>query len=114
MLLFVSILKAISEILALSLLGQGILWLIAGRSRDSNFVYRMFAAVTRPVMRLARLLMPRFVLDRHIWMVTVLLVFIVWIFAGQQKLKLCVTEARASPLCVEIVQALKERSSTKQ
>ena len=42
-LLFVSILKAISEILALSLLGQGILWLIAGRSRDSNFVYRMFA-----------------------------------------------------------------------
>ena len=114
MLLFVSILKAISEILAFSLLGQGILWLIAGHSRDGNFVYKMFTAITRPVMRLARMLMPRFVLDRHIWMVTVLLVFIVWVFAGQQKLKLCVTEARDNPLCVEIVQALKERSGTKQ
>lgn len=110
-LLLVSILKAISEILAFSLLGQGILWLIAGRSRDTNFVYRMFATVTRPLMRLARMLMPRFVLDRHIWMVAVLLVFIVWVFAGQQKLKLCAAEARDSPLCVEIVQALKERRS---
>ena len=54
MLLVVSILKAFSEILAFSLLGQGVLWLIAGKSRDTNVVYRMFSIITRPVMRLAR------------------------------------------------------------
>ena len=109
MLLFVSILKAISEILALSLIGQGILWLIAGRSRDTNFVYKMLAAVTRPVMWLARLLTPRFVLDRHIWLVALLLVLAVWILAGSQKLTLCVTEAVDNPLCGQMVQTLKDR-----
>ena len=108
-LLLVSIVKAICEILVLSLAGQGILWLVAGRARESNFVYKMFAAVTRPVMRLARLITPRFVLDRHIWMVAVLLVLVVWFVAGTQKLKLCVTEAADSPLCGRMVQNLEER-----
>jgi hypothetical protein len=108
-LLLVSILKAISEILALSLLGQGILWLIAGRARESNFVYRMFSAVTRPVMRLARMITPRLVLDRHVWMVAVLLVFIVWVLAGAHKLRLCMSEASDSPLCGRMVQTLEER-----
>ena len=109
MLLLVSIVKAICEILVLSLAGQGILWLVAGRARESNFVYKMFAAVTRPVMRLARLITPRFVLDRHVWMVAVLLVLVVWFVAGTQKLKLCLTEAGDSPLCGRMVQNLEER-----
>jgi len=108
-LLLFSILKAVSEIVAFSLLGQGILHLIAGQRRESNFVYRMFAAITRPVMRLSRLLMPRFVLDRHIWMVAVLLVFLVWIVASQQKLRICLNEDPANPLCVEIARTLQER-----
>lgn len=113
MLLFVSIVKAISEILALSLVGQGILWLIAGRSRESNFVYKLFAAVTRPVMRIARMATPRFVLDRHIWMVAVLLVFVVWVLAGAHKLRLCVSEASDSPLCGQMVRTLEQRSGEK-
>ena len=109
MLLLVSILKAICEILALSLIGQGILWLIAGRARESNFVYRVFAAVTRPVMRLARALTPRFVLDRHVWLVAVLLVLVVWFFSGAHKLQLCLREGADSPLCGDIVHRLNER-----
>jgi len=114
MLFVLSIIKAICEILALAFLGQGVLWLVAGKSRESNFVYKMFAAVTRPVMWLARAIMPRFVLDRHIWMVAVLIVFASWVIAGQQKLKHCVTESPDSPLCVELVKALKERGSLKK
>jgi hypothetical protein len=108
-LLFVSIVKAISDILIFSMIGQGILWLIAGRARDSNFVYKLLSAVTRPVMRLARLISPRVVLDRHIWLVAMLLVVVVWGFSGAQKLRLCVTEAADSPLCGQMVQTLKER-----
>lgn len=109
MLLIVSIFKAFSEILALSLLGQGVLWLIAGKSRDTNVVYRMFAIITRPLMRLARLITPKLVLDRHVWMIAVLIVIIVWVFAGHEKLKLCMTESIDDPLCVEIKQGLERR-----
>ena len=113
MLLLLSIIKAICEILALALLGQGVLWLVAGKARETNFVYKMFASVTRPLMWLSRAIMPRFVLDRHIWMVGVFIVFALWVIAGQQKLKHCVTESPDSPLCVEIVKALKERGTLK-
>lgn len=109
MLLLVSILKAFSEILAFSLFGQGVLWVVAGKSRENNFVYKMFAAVTRPVMRLARFIMPRVVLDRHVWMVAVLIVLVVWVVAGQQKLRMCMNEAVNDPLCVEIKQGLEGR-----
>jgi len=108
-LLLLSILKASSEILAFSLVGQGILWLVAGKSRETNFVYRTFAAITRPVVRLARFITPRVVLDRHVWMVAVLIVIIVWVGSSSQKLKLCMTEAASDPLCVEIKQGLEER-----
>jgi hypothetical protein len=114
MLLLLSILKAISEILALALLGQGVLWLVAGKARDNNFVYKLFSSITRPVMWLARVLMPRIVLDRHIWLVAVLLVFMLWVVAGQQKLKHCVTLSPDDPLCVELVKAFKERAAQKK
>lgn len=109
MLLLLSILKAFSEILAFSLIGQGILWLVVGKSRATNFVYRIFAAITRPVIRLARFITPRIVLDGHVWMVAVLIVIIVWVGSSSQKLKLCMTEAANDPLCVEIKQGLEER-----
>lgn len=109
MLLIVSIFKAFSEILALSLLGQGVLWLVAGKSRDTNVIYRMFSVITRPVMRLARLVTPKLVLDRHVWMIAVLIVIVVWVFAGHEKLKLCMTDSIDDPLCVEIKQGLERR-----
>jgi hypothetical protein len=113
MLLLLSIIKAISEILALTFLGQGVLWLIAGKARENNFVYKLFSAVSRPVMWVARAIMPRFVLDRHIWMVAVLIVLVMWVVAGQQKLRHCLMEGQDSPLCVELVKAVKERQSGK-
>ena len=113
MLLLLSIVKAICEILALALAGQGVLWVVAGKSRQDNIVYKMFAAVTRPLLWLTRTIMPRFVLDRHIWMVVVLIVLVLWFTSAQQKLKHCVTVSPDSPLCVELVNALKERGALK-
>jgi hypothetical protein len=110
-LLLVTIFKALSELLALCLVGQGALWLLAGHAREQNLVYRMFAAVTRPVMRMARWLMPRFVLDRHIWLVALLIVLLVWIVAGQQKLRICVGDTPNDPLCADLVKQLHERKS---
>ena len=66
MLQLVIILKAINEIALLSLLAQGILFLFAGAKRDGNVIYFIFKTITSPVMKLARLITPRFVLDQHI------------------------------------------------
>lgn len=84
----VTILKALIEIAGLSLLGQGVLYLFAGASRERNFVYIMFRTVTAPVFRLTRFITPRFILDRHIWMLTPLVVLMLWALATYFKIKI--------------------------
>lgn len=72
----VIILKAINEIALLSLLAQGILFLFAGAKRDSNPIYFIFKTITAPIMKLARLISPRFVLDQHVGFVALFLLLV--------------------------------------
>lgn len=90
MLALVSILKLVAEIALLALLGQGILALLAGRQRESNLFYQVFQIITRPVVRLARALSPRIVLDRHVPLVAFLLMAFVWIAATATKISICI------------------------
>jgi hypothetical protein len=69
----VVILKAINEIALLALLGQGILFLFAGAKRDSNPIYFIFKTITSPIMKLARLITPRIIIDQHIGFVALFL-----------------------------------------
>jgi uncharacterized protein YggT (Ycf19 family) len=73
MLQFVILLKALNEVALMALLGQAALYLLAGSRRDSNPIYALLKAVTSPVMKLARLVTPRIVLDRHIGFVALFL-----------------------------------------
>jgi hypothetical protein len=81
MLLLAIVLKGLAEVVLLVMLGQGILHVLAGGTRDQNLVYRMFATVTRPLMRAARAITPRFIVDQHIWLVALFLVILVWVLA---------------------------------
>lgn len=78
-LMLLTIVKALAELAALFLLGQGILYLLAGQKRDTNFFYQLFRTLTGPVVRVTRWLTPRFVLDRHIPYVSFLLLFWIWL-----------------------------------
>lgn len=69
----VVILKAINEIALLSLIAQGILFLFAGARRDTNPIYLLFKTLTLPVMKFARLITPRIVIDQHIGFVALFL-----------------------------------------
>ena len=91
MLQLVVILKAIVEVAIFAFLGQGILYVLAGSKRDNNFVYGIFKTLTSPVMKLARLLSPRIVLDRHIWLVALLLLMAAWIGLTLAKINLVLT-----------------------
>ena len=89
-LLLVNILKTIAEIALLALVGQWVLGLLAGAKRDTNFFYRVLEVMTRPFVRLARLLSPRVVLDRHVPLVAFLLLAFGWLAVTVMKINLCV------------------------
>ena len=90
MLLLVNILKTIAEIALLALVGQWVLGLLAGAKRDTNFFYRVLEVMTRPFVRLARLLSPRVVLDRHVPLVAFLLLAFGWLAVTVMKINICV------------------------
>ena len=78
-LLLLVILKALAELAFMFLLGRGALYVLAGRKRAGNLFYQVLCIVTDPVLRLARWLTPRLVIDAHIPFVALLLVAWVWL-----------------------------------
>ena len=78
-LLLVVMLKALAELAFLFLLGRGLLYVLAGRKREGNLFYQVFCIVTNPLLRAARWLTPRMVLDNHIPFVALVLVAWVWL-----------------------------------
>ena len=85
----VSILRALVEVAGFSLLGQGVLGMLAGKYRDQNLFYRVLRIVTQPVVRAVRFITPRFVIDRHIPVLTFFLLFWLWIVLALVKRHLC-------------------------
>lgn len=85
----VSILRALVEVAGLALLGQGLLAILAGKRRQDNFVYRLFQVVTGPVTRAVRRVMPRFIIDAHIPLVSFFLLLWLWIALAVLKRYLC-------------------------
>ena len=78
-LLIVSVLKALVEIAAMSLLAQGVIAVLSGNARQRNFVYQLFQVVTAPIIKLARALSPRFIADQYLGLVGFFILFWLWI-----------------------------------
>ncbi|EIJ42250.1 hypothetical protein BegalDRAFT_1355 [Beggiatoa alba B18LD] len=77
MLQLIIILKAIVEIALFALIGQGILYVLAGQARQHNPFYVLLQIITSPATKLIRLLMPRVIIDRHISVLTFFL--LLWV-----------------------------------
>jgi hypothetical protein len=73
------ILKALTEVALLALLGQGLVALFSGANRDKNVVYQIFKIVTGPPVKLTRLITPRFIVDTHVPFVAFFLLFWLWV-----------------------------------
>lgn len=89
MLLLLTSIKLVTEIALMAMLGQWVLGLLAGAKRESNLVYQLFAVLTKPVIRLARWLAPRVVIDRHVPLVAFLLLLFSWLVATLSRIQLC-------------------------
>ena len=72
-------LKAVVEVAGFAYLGQGLVALFSGSRREQNVIYQVFRIVTGPVTRATRLLMPKFIPDRHVPFVAFGLLLWAWI-----------------------------------
>lgn len=88
------IVKGLAEMLLLVLLGQGLLYLLAGSGRHQNLVYRMFTAVTAPIVKAVRFITPRFIVDQHLGLVAFFLLALLWLLAFALKVHFVVEAAR--------------------
>ncbi|MFN4325123.1 MAG: hypothetical protein ACK4FP_04440 [Azonexus sp.] len=77
-LFLISALRAVIEMLGLSLIGQGALFVLAGRRRESNRIYQLFDLITRPPRRVVALAMVG-ASGRTIGLVCFILLFLLWL-----------------------------------
>lgn len=90
MLTFLTFAQLVLYIALLALLGQGLLYLLAGPKRDTNVFYRMLEIVSRPFTKVVRKLTPAKVADRHVPFVTFFLLVIVYAVVTFERIDLCV------------------------
>ena len=88
--LLVTIARALVEVAGTLMLGQGILWIFGPKARDGNFVYDLFKMGTRPLIRLTRIITPRFVHDAHVGFVSFFILTCLWLGLAFAKRYLCV------------------------
>jgi hypothetical protein len=89
MLLFFSAAKLVIEIAVLVLLGQWVLGMLVGQKREHNLVWQGLQVAAKPFVRLARLLSPRIVLDRHVPLVAFVLLAVSWLGVTVAKIAHC-------------------------
>jgi hypothetical protein len=73
------ILQLLATLVLMFLLGQGVLYVLAGQKRDSNLFYQLFQITTRPALRFTRWITPKVIVDRHIPFVAFLLAAWIWV-----------------------------------
>ncbi len=88
MLTLIVIAKALLEVAGFAMLGQAALFILAGRRRDQNVFYQILRAVTAPIHRFTRWLMPRFIGDAHIPYIAFLFVVVAWFVVTYLKVRL--------------------------
>ena len=94
MLMTVVLLKTLLEVAGMALIGQAVLYLLAGAAREQNFFYRLLKLIGSPAVRITRFITPRrLVPDAHITLAAFFLVAGVWLALFIVKVELC----RANP-----------------
>lgn len=74
----------------LALLGQGLLYVLAGPKRDTNFFYQLLALISKPFTAVVRRITPAKVADHHVPIVTFFLLVILYFIVTFERIDLCV------------------------
>lgn len=84
------VVKLIAELALMALFGQWLLGLMAGAGRQHNAFYRLLQLLGSPFVRLARLLTPRLVLDRHVPLAAFFMLLFIWLLATVWRIRSCI------------------------
>jgi hypothetical protein len=90
MLTFLKLAQLILYIPLLALLGQGLLYILAGPRRETNFFYTLLRLLSKPFTVPVRKLTPRQVADEHVPFVTFFLLLILYFIVTFERMDLCV------------------------
>ena len=88
MLTLVVVLKGLVEFAGLLILGQGLVYLLSFGRQEQNAIYRFMRFLTSPVVRVARLVSPRVIVDKHVPAVAFFLLFALWVLLTFMKISL--------------------------
>ena len=91
MLLFLNIAQLILYIGALGLIGQGLLFVLAGQKRDTNLFYQLIEIVNKPWTLIARFISPKQIIDRQIPFVAFCIVGVFYIAVTLAKIEHCIS-----------------------
>lgn len=72
-------LRILAEIALFALIGQGVLYSLSGPSREQNVFYLVLKTLASPAVRFARWISPKFVVDRHVGWIALLLLVTLWV-----------------------------------
>jgi hypothetical protein len=90
-LLFLNIAQLVLYIGALGLIGQGLLYVLAGQGRDTNLFYQLIGIVNKPWTLIARFISPKQIIDRQIPFVAFCIVGVFYIAVTLAKIEHCIT-----------------------
>ena len=90
MLTFLTLLQLVLFIPLLALLGQALLFVLAGAGRETNVFYQLLRLVSKPFTALVRRLTPAQVADRHVPVVTFCLLLLAYAVVTFERIDLCV------------------------
>jgi uncharacterized membrane protein len=91
MLALLNVAQLVLYIALLALLGQGVLYFLAGAKRQTNLFYQLLQIVSRPFTLPVRKLTPAKVADRHVPVVTFFLLAIAYVIVTLEKISLCLS-----------------------
>lgn len=91
MLTALNIAQTVLYVALLALAGQGVLYVLAGAKREQNVFYTLLRVISKPFTVPMRKMTPRQVADRHVPIVTFLLLLIVYAIVTFERADLCIT-----------------------
>lgn len=90
MVTFLAFVQLLLYIPLLALLGQGLLYVLAGPKRSTNIFYQLLALISKPFTLLVRKITPAKVADHHVPVVTFFLLVIAYFVVTFERIDLCI------------------------
>lgn len=90
MLTFLNVLQLVLYIALLALLGQGVLFVLAGDKRAGNFFYQLLQLLSKPFTWPVRKVTPKQVGDHQVPVVTFFLLLVIYAVVTFEKIGYCV------------------------